>query len=181
MSDTEVYAKYLEKKFTYTNTFYHKEPKLDITHPGGHLLDTADFIISSDVFEHVPPPVSIAFDNLFKISKKGGLVVFSVPFAETGDTIEHFPGLHDFKITGYAGKRKLINTTADGEVQTFDKLHFHGGCGSTLEMRVFSKQSLTDNLTDAGFQNITIHDASIPEHGILFDAPQSPIVTMHKQ
>src|SRR5688572_25877901 len=31
MTDWGVYASQLAKKFTYTNTFYHTEPKLDIT------------------------------------------------------------------------------------------------------------------------------------------------------
>ena len=57
MSDWANYAEPLSRHFDYTNTFYHCEPKLD-------LIDLSslerwrgqDFVISSDVIEHVPPP-----------------------------------------------------------------------------------------------------------------------------
>ena len=35
-----------------------------------------------------------------------------------------------------------MNWTADGRIETFDDLVFHGGPGSTLEMRVFSEDAL---------------------------------------
>ncbi len=34
-----------------------------------------DFVISSDVFEHVPPPVDIAFENTRRMLRPGGLFV----------------------------------------------------------------------------------------------------------
>ncbi|MGH9903496.1 MAG: hypothetical protein ACRD68_16940, partial [Pyrinomonadaceae bacterium] len=53
MSDWDGYAAPLALKLGYQNTYYHQEPKLDITSIEPALESTLDFIISSDVFEHV--------------------------------------------------------------------------------------------------------------------------------
>lgn len=180
MSDNNAYARRLKKKFSYENTFLHKEPFLDITKPESNRLDSADFLISSDVFEHVPPPVHIAFDNLFDILKKGGIAILSVPFTDTGDTREHFADLYDYKIISRNGKKILINKMQNGKEQVFENLRFHGGCGDTLEMRVFSRPSLVREIEKAGFHNITFHDSNIPEYGILNNKPQSPVITMRR-
>ena len=142
--------------------------------------ESADFVISSDVFEHVPPPVQNAFNNLFRILKEDGIVILSVPFTEAGDTREHFADLYDYKITSRKGKKILINITRNGEEQVFEELRFHGGCGDTLEMRLFSKSSLVYDIKKAGFRNITFHDSNIPEYGIFHNNPQSPVITMRK-
>ena len=180
MSDASLYAHRLEKKFSYINTFYHKNPQLDITRPTDDMLSSADFIISSDVFEHVPPPVNIAFNNLIKILRQGGIVVFSVPYVDTGETIEHFPELHKYIITRRKGKKILINTTTGGETQIFSNLQFHGGCGQTLEMRSFSRKQLLGEIRNAGFKNIVIHNTDIPKFGIFHDSSQSRVITMRK-
>ena len=180
MSDAALYARRLEHTFDYTNTFYHKSPHLDIISPAPEWYDTADFVIASDVFEHVPPPVSAAFNNLFQLSKRHGFIVFSVPLISNGDTIEHFPELHDYKITRRGRERILVNTTVDGRTQIFDQLRFHGGCGATLEMRVFSRNSLLEEISRAGFDDIVIHGTSLPEYGILQDEAKSPVISMRK-
>lgn len=181
MSDSYIYAKPLSKKFSFKNTYYHKEPTLDIMSISKEMYNKADFIISSDVFEHVLPPVDRAFDNLFKILKKGGVCIFSVPYNNQGVTKEHFPELFEYKIVTKSGSKVLINKTREGVVQSFENLHFHGGPGATLEMRVFSKSSLLDNIEKAGFTEIELHDNSIPEYGILIEGDASSlIISMRK-
>ena len=56
------------------------------------------FIISSDVFEHIPPPTSKAFSNLYKILRPCGIVILTVPYKSFGETIEHFPNLFNYEI-----------------------------------------------------------------------------------
>ncbi len=53
MSGAATYAEGLERKLGYTNTYLHKPPRLDITAPDPRWYGRFDFIISSDVFEHV--------------------------------------------------------------------------------------------------------------------------------
>lgn len=170
LSDWDGYAKPLSRKLDYKNTYYHKAPFLDIRNIPIEAKGRYDFLISSDVLEHVPPPVSIAFRNSFEVLKPGGVMVFTVPYTD-GPTIEHFPELHDFKIKRkmLVGKKKLVNRTNDGCIQTFENLVFHGGQGSTLEMRRFGKQDLLDEMESAGFTDIKIYNESYPQYGIIWD------------
>ena len=181
LSDANIYARPLSKKFSYENTYYHKKPRLDITSPGKEMFETADFVIASDIFEHICPPIDQAFDKLFKIMKKGGFCVFSVPYNDEGETVEHYPELFEFEIVRRGGKKVLINTTRDGKKQAFKNLKFHGGHGATLEMRIFSKSSLIEGFKKAGFADIRVHDDCIPEIGVLFDDNEpSQIITFRK-
>jgi len=181
MSDAEVYARPLRNKFSYTNTYYHKEPKLDVMAIDERLHNTADFVISSDVFEHVPPPVDVAFFNLYKILKAGGVCIFSVPYEMEGETVEHFPELFHYRFIERKGATVLINTTRDGREQLFDNLRFHGGGGATVEMRVFSRLSLLSEIRKAGFGEVRLYDKSIPEYGIVVgDATPSLVISMRK-
>ncbi|MFH1964396.1 MAG: methyltransferase domain-containing protein [Acidobacteriota bacterium] len=173
ISDSRAYSGPLAGKFSYTNTFFHKRPRLDIMEINEELRGSADFVISSEVFEHVPPPVDTAFANLFALLKPKGICVLTVPYVNEGQTREHFPDLYRYRIIKKGGSRVLINRTREGEEQVFEDLRFHGGKGSTLEMRLFSKESLLENIRKAGFCNITIHQDSFPEFGIYLDGINS--------
>lgn len=178
MSDWEPYAKPLAKLFSYTNTYYDREPMVDITNPDPSLIGTLDFLISTDVFEHVAPPVEIAFVNARKLLKPDGVFVFSVPFSLAEQTVEHFPELHEFTITKDRKNPVLINTTRDGRTQEFRDLVFHGGEGATLEMRVFNQLGLEEQLSNAGFAKPEYHTEPCWERGIYFPQQWSlPLVT----
>jgi SAM-dependent methyltransferase len=167
MSDAPIYSQLLQDSFSYTNTYYHTEPHLDITHPPADSLGKYDFILSSDVMEHVAPPVEASFHNLFALLKPGGVLVLTVPFIPEGSTTEHFPELFDYRIVNEDGQRHLINRTQDGREQRFDDLVFHGGDGATLEMRLFARDDLIQLLRDAGFSDIKVHAESHPGIGIV--------------
>ena len=166
MSGAGAYASRLAERIGYTNTFLHKPPLLNIVSPPKEWLSRFDFVISSDVFEHVVPPVSRAFENTLHLLKPGGVFVLTVPYAPTGETVEHFPDLHQYHIARRSGKRVLVNTTVDGNVQEFDDIAFHGGDGETLEMRVFSERGVLMELERAGFCDIHIHREPCTRFGI---------------
>jgi SAM-dependent methyltransferase len=166
MSDPPVLAEKLAEKFTYTNTFYHRPPRLDVTQPADSELGRYDFIFSSEVMEHVPPPVERAFSNLCRMLKPDGLLLLTVPYLPHGRTKEHFPELHEYALAAPGGRVVLVNRRRDGSIEVFENLCFHGGDGSTMEMRVFSQDSLTEILTGAGFAEIRIAAESIPEFGV---------------
>lgn len=166
ISDWDGYAIPLARKFRYKNTYYHKPPKLDITSTDPALEGMFDFIISSDVFEHVLPPVSIAFENARKLLKPGGVLIFSVPYTKDGTTIEHFPDLYKYEIIKKGDGYILKNITRDGVEQIFDNPVFHGGFGSTLEMRVFSESSLKEEFAKAGFNYVKFYGNPDFDHGI---------------
>lgn len=166
MSDTDEFAALLAEKFDYTNTFYHKEPRFDVLHMDERDLGAFDFIISSEVLEHVPPPVEKAFAALHRMLKPRGILFLTVPYTIEPATEEHFPQLHDYALAALHDRLVLVNRTPEGEIQVFDNLVFHGGGGSTLEMRRFSESSLRGILRDAGFFSVRIAGQSHPPFGI---------------
>jgi hypothetical protein len=177
LSDWAGYASRLEDKLGYTNTFYHQEPVLDIVKIDERRRHSADFLISSEVFEHVEPPVSRAFVNARQLLKPGGVLLLTVPYAPENllpATIEHFPDLHEYTVSqDEAGCYVLTNRTKDGDIQTFDKLVFHGGDGATLEMRLFAENDLLNQLTAAGFSRVTVYREPAFKYGIYWPQPWS--------
>lgn len=124
-----------------------------------------DYLISSDVFEHTPPPVDMPFANCRKMLRKGGILILSVPVAS--EYVEHFPELNSFKVFETKSGYVLANATAAGKLQIHQGLRFHGGPGSTLEMRIFSEEKVVRLLADNGFGQVLKIEASHPEYGIL--------------
>lgn len=179
MTDSVAFATRLPEKFTYQNTFYNREPKLDITNPPDHLIGTLDFLLSSDVFEHVTPPVQKAFDGAASLLKPGGFMVLTVPFGFEDDTREHFPDLFNYTISDREGQRVLTNTTRDGRAEEFTDLCFHGGEGATLEMRLFSQNDLRRLCRNAGFSSVIFHGESELDTGVIWTTPWSvPLVAI---
>jgi SAM-dependent methyltransferase len=173
LSDSENYARRLSDKLGYTNTFFHKQPQLDIAAVPEDLTHRFDFIIASDVFEHVAPPVSRAFVNARRLLKPHGVLIFSVPYSLDPETREHFPDLHDYRLVDVGGSWRLENRTADGRTQVFTDLTFHGGPGSTLEMRLFSRAGLIRDFAAAHFAGVRIADESCLTYGIVWPEPWS--------
>lgn len=178
MSDWLEYSQRLEKKLSYTNTFYHQEPMLDIINPHEKYFQACDFVITSDVFEHITPPVFKAFQSLRKIVKPGGFVVFSVPYAiGEAKTIEHFPTLNDWKmLQDSSGNYYIENKTMDGKTEILKDLIFHGGPGQTVEMRLFSLNDLMRLFKEAGFHDVQLINQNYNPHGIIIDAPWSLVM-----
>ena len=169
MSDWEGYASRLRDKFSYVNTQYHTEPQLDITNIPEREVGRHRFLISSDVFEHIPLfDLENAFRNSRRLLQDNGLFVFTAPFTKTGVSQEHFSRLHDFSIISRDGKRVLLNKTTDGSDEIFENLIFHGGDGMTLEMRIFSEPDLRTYFANAGFSSVKIYAERVPEFGILW-------------
>jgi hypothetical protein len=84
MSDWPGYAWLLAHKMRYRNTFYHAEPHLDITAPPPGLLGKQRFLISSDVFEHIPPlDLKRLMAQLHHQLAEGGIII-TQPMVFTG-------------------------------------------------------------------------------------------------
>jgi SAM-dependent methyltransferase len=166
MSDAPDLAGRLAEKFDYTNTFYHQAPQFDVTRPDPRDCGRYDFILSSEVMEHVPPPVERAFAALYGMLKPDGLLLLTTPYTLAGKTAEHFPELHEYTLAAPGGKTVLVNRRRDGAVETFENLVFHGGHGSTLEVRLFSEDSLRGVLTGAGFTGVHFAAENWIEFGV---------------
>ncbi|HTS30228.1 MAG TPA: methyltransferase domain-containing protein [Bryobacteraceae bacterium] len=167
LSDSDPYAVVLADRFQYRNTYLHRDPVLDIADPGPQEAAALDFLLASEVFEHVRPPVERAFQKVAAMLRPDGMLVMTVPYELEGATREHFPELEDFAAVVLRSGPALVNRTADGQLQLFSDLVFHGGRGSTLELRCFSEAGLRAALADAGFGYVRIHAEDYPEFGIV--------------
>ncbi len=181
LSDGKVYADILNTKYDYTNSFYHREPFLDIANPPDRAHGIYDLLISTEVFEHIVGPSVAAFKGAFDILKPGGYMILTVPFINKGESVEHY-------------REDLINYTShqnrdgswfaelefsDGHKEIDNEAKFHGGPGKTLEIRLFNRDRLIEELNIAGFVEVDIHDENMPEKGINWGAA-SRVITARK-
>lgn len=173
LSDWSGYGRWLALKTDYTNTFFHTEPRLDICNAPQDRAGSANYLISTEVFEHVPPPASRAFEGAAMMLKPGGVFVFTTPFSNDAETVEHFPFLYEWEIVERGGRHVLINRRKDGTREEFDNLVFHGGPGTTVEMRLFSRAALLRELEAAGFSEIEVFDTPVLDYGIIHWHPWS--------
>lgn len=169
LSDWEGYAGPLAEKLNYVNTFYHQEPHLDITSLKPEQVGKYDFLITSDVFEHICPPVSIAFENAHRLLKPGGVMILTVPFVD-GKTCEHFPEIRKFSIQKEKGEWVLTGATATGEPVRQTNLTFHGGPGTVLEFRVFGKEGILEECSAAAFDFVRMYAEPMEEFGIIWNS-----------
>ena len=182
LSDHQLMSRHLARHLDYHNTFFHQEPLVDVTKPAATRMASVDFLLSSDVFEHVLPPVQAAFDGAFAMLRPGGWLILSVPHVPAGmgeGTKEHFPDLHRWSVqSDSGGGRTLMNVTAEGVRQVYDSLVFHGGSGETLEMRLFEERSILAHLAAAGFENVSMRTESDLRFGICWgdDRASVPII-----
>src|SRR5882757_8524808 len=72
MSDHPSYATALAEKFDYVNTYFERQPFLDITEVHSELYGSYDFILAGDVLEHVPAPVERSLDEACKLLQSNG-------------------------------------------------------------------------------------------------------------
>jgi SAM-dependent methyltransferase len=178
MSDALPVAEALAKHFDYKNTCYDRRPQFDIMAPPSG--EKFDFIVASEVLEHVRPPVQTAFNNLARLLKPNGVVIFSSPWESDGDTVEHFPTLHDWQLVKLRSGYVVVNRTSSGCLETFEDLNFHGGPGSTLEMRVFSRAGLLSNCEAAGFSAPSFAE-NYQRFGIIWEAWSRGLILRRNQ
>ena len=163
LSDAHPFENCMKRFKGYTNTYYHKEPMINIMLPPSE-PGIYDYLITSDVYEHTPPPVKAPFQNAYAYLRKGGKIILSVPAQPTG--VEHYPNLSDFTILETTKGHTLVNATAQGGLEVFENLRFHGGPGSTLEMRIFSPNQVETLLKEVGFSDIQFITELPEEFGV---------------
>lgn len=167
LSDDNCYAIPLAERFDYTNTYYDREPYLDLTAVHTELYGTYDFILSSDVFEHVAPPVERAFEEAFSLLKPNGFLCITVPSSPADEpTVEYYPHLHEYSIVPLGGEYVLVNRKEDKSIEIHQKLEFHGGIGATLVMRAFSQKDLARKLLGVGFRAVDFQTESVEHCGL---------------
>ena len=179
LSDWAGYADAFERLFAYRNTFHHLEPRFDIAadHPREH--GRYDFVIASEVFEHVPPPVERALEEARRLLAPGGRLFLTTPYTLNESTVERFPSLHRFTVAEIDGRPVLVNRREDGALEAFEGLIFHRApesADTSLEVRLFSRAGLEAALRQAGFSRILFCGESCLELGILHHEWSQPVI-----
>ena len=168
MTDSDSYAQFLQGRFDYRNTFYDREPRLDISDLQGEQEGTLDFLTSSEVFEHVRPPLEESLKNAFRLLRPHGVLIFTMPWGRDDGPppSEHFPALADYGLAQLRSGPVLVNRTASGELQIFDNLVFHLGFTPALEMRRITATELRRVFASAGFADLRFYTEDYPPFGI---------------
>ena len=176
IGDWNGYAGRLASLFAYTNTHLDAEPQLDLTEqPRTDALAAFDFAVAGDVLEHVAPPAESAMTNLRAMLRPGGVAVLTVPFSNWPHHVEHFPELYHWALEGTEDRPVLVNERADGTVERFTSLCFHGP-GRSLEMRVFTESSFLQALRNAGFVDVRFWNRPSARHGVVLTNWAGPVV-----
>jgi SAM-dependent methyltransferase len=177
ISDSPVYAGGLADRFTYQNTFLHQPPSFDLVNPDETEFGRYDFVVCSEVLEHAGAPVERAFRTLAQLLKPAGVLILTTPFSIDEQTAEHFGRGNAVGITNVGGKLVVVSCRDDGRYEVFDNLIFHGGDGSTLEMRVFSESDLRKLLAGCGLTRMHFDGRGSDEFGVRYTGPCSlPII-----
>jgi len=180
-SDENLYAQRLDQHFDYRNTFFDRSPRFDLTNPPAEDRGRYDFIVSSDVFEHVTPPVEGSFRNVFSMLKPSGVLLMTVPYSIEPATLEHYPELHRFGFAQVDGEMVLVNRTKSGELQVFEKPVFHWASGQkSLEARQFTEADLRATMSAAGFSEIRFYTENYPAFGIEYSEAWSLPIAARK-
>jgi SAM-dependent methyltransferase len=176
-SDWAGYVGEFNRIFDHIDTYLHKEPRLDLM--DAHSVTAYgqfDYVICSEVLEHVVPPAIHAFEHLRTLVARGGALILSVPFLEGYETIEHFPHLNQWEISTEDSTYVLNNVRPDGLREKLTGLQFHGGPGTVLEMRIYGEQDLINRLRYAGFNEIEVIRPNLRSIGYLWeDHVESPM------
>jgi SAM-dependent methyltransferase len=181
LTDKECYSGLLAEKFDYTNTHYDREPRLDVAEPHPQLAGTCDFILAADVLEHIAPPVERALEEMCRLLRPNGFLGVTI-YCDPKDRMrEHFPDLHEYRVVALGDSNVLINRRQDGALEIREDLVFHGGSGETLEMREFGITALRTKLLAAGFKDVHLLTADVPEIGVHFDPDVSQPLIARKE
>jgi SAM-dependent methyltransferase len=181
ISDQQGYARILAEKFDYTNTFYDREPRLDLAELHPELRDSYDFILLADVIEHIAPPLERALEEACRLLKPRGFLGITIFCNPADQMYEHFPELNEHRIVSLGKSPVLINRRRDGTLEIRDDLIFHGGPGATLEMREFGITELNAKLLAAGFLEVHLLTENLPKIGVLFDENVSQPLVARKE
>jgi hypothetical protein len=147
ISDDSMIAGALSPLFTYTNSYLHRFPIVDLCSPPPESIGYFEFISCSDVLEHTPPPRMAPLAGLFQMLKPGGFAVISVPIRRGFEFKEFYANLNHWFIENDC----LYWTDSDGQKHTDHKPEFHGGEGLTLAFRQWTEVKLVDDLRAVGF------------------------------
>jgi SAM-dependent methyltransferase len=152
----------LSMKFDYTNSYYHRYPRLDLLNIPEDLQHHFGFVICSDVLEHVPDPVNPALTGIADLLADHGFAILSVPNGgKEASTTEYCPNID----TWTEFEDRVVWVDKSGIEHINNDPEFHGGPGQALAFRRWGAQDFCDRVMAAGFKRI-IDIPPYPELGV---------------
>lgn len=150
-SDHVATAGRLAGRMSYTNTYYHRYPRLDVLRPPEDLLGELEFVICSNVMEHVEPPHQRGYEGLYAVLRDGGFAVVSIPVFDQPHSFEHYPGMARYELLDGPAVRWWDQ---DGVVHLDQDPEMHDGEGLVLAFRRFAPADEAAALERAGFHPV---------------------------
>src|SRR5579885_1624824 len=131
LTDPDAIAQVLGSRFTYCNTYLDASPRFDIRSDPSP-LGPLDFLIASEVFEHVEPPVTQAFRNAAGLLKSSGVMLLTVPWVWDGNPKQAIPELFDWKLDREGDRWLVLNRKQNGDVERFHDMVWDDTAGPSL-------------------------------------------------
>jgi hypothetical protein len=139
--------------------------------PGAHFLIDAYRLLQA------PPPLEAAYAALHDALQPGGFLLLTLPLADSA--AEYYPGLYRYQIVNLGEEDVvLINRTAQGGLEVFDRLRLPQGPSGAPELRRLSLRAVQVGLEGAGFVEVAAHEAALPDWGIF---PPCPLITARRR
>lgn len=160
ISDNPEMARFFRRCFNYSNSELDVAPIVDLLHPPSSTNGLYDFVICSDVLEHVPPPAERALSSLAGFLRPGGVAMVSVPIRDEG-TDEYYPGIERWQLQ----EGQLVWTDSDGIQHIDPDPEIHGGDGLTIAFRTWGAEAFENAILANGFSSID-RLTPVPELGV---------------
>lgn len=162
LSDSPDFFAFFSRKWDVSNVFYHKYPVLDLFSVPDAAKKSFNFVVCSDVLEHVGGSPLAALEGLRALLKPGGAAVVTVPIGDPVETVEHYPGMVDYKVLDGPAVQWRDES---GTVTVDNNPEMHGGDGLVVAFRRFGKSEFENQVVAAGFTCIQ-EIGSLPSLGI---------------
>lgn len=147
IADAQTIAAPLASRFDYVNGHLHRYPHLDVRSVPEALVGTAEFVVCSEVLEHVEPPVQPALDGLARLLRPGGFAVITVPDVGLKPPGEHYPDLVEWSVRD---DHSIDWRDSTGKSAHDPDPEWHGGAGLTLAFRRWTADELDAAILAAG-------------------------------
>jgi len=149
LSDNPEMAKFFRRCFNYTNSELDTPPIIDLLSPPAAARGLFDFVICSDVLEHVPPPAERGLTSIADLLRPGGVAMVSVPIRD-GGTEEYYPGIRSWQLID--GTLHWSDDAGQSFVDTDPEIH--GGDGLTIAFRTWGAEDFEAKVLASGFSSI---------------------------
>jgi hypothetical protein len=165
-SDSDAYARTLVDKYDYVNTFYHREPYLDVESISSYLeYQPLNFILCNDILEHTALPPAEVVAILYQALQPGGHLILCAPTYRLANHIEKYPSFDSYEVKSTVKGYHVEFKPKLGEDFVDRNPCFHGGPGRVLEIRLISEENLRRNLVAVGFEITQVSDSLLKHYG----------------